>query len=208
MIVGIDASHEVLTAAVSRHRTRNVYPHFRKRGFEVTRFRGQRATRNLVAPAVSDPAVNYVTGVGHGELDRYKGDQDIPLFQVGSYAPAEVSAKIVHFLSCLTALQLGPDFVANGTRAYFGYGDNFAIDTRIPAELHIELQCDAEIDRGFADGLSAAAVYRRVYEYYTVRIAEATRSKKHALAGRLMNNRDALCAPSVHARWGGEEASL
>jgi hypothetical protein len=204
-IVGVDANHDSVTAAVSSHRTTRVYPHFVQQGYEVTRFMGPEAERTLVAAAAAQPDVVYLTGVGHGTFDQFGGHDDVPVFQIGRYAAAEVSAKIVHFIACLTARGLGPDFVTNGTLAYFGYDDNFAFDnkSRVPC-----LDCDSEIDRGFADGLTADDVFHRAYDAFTAQIQLAREHGKLLVAAMLENNRDHLCAPTVDPRFGDLEARI
>lgn len=204
-IIGIDANHDSMTRVVSRHRTKRVYPNFLERGFRVTRFTGKKAARLPVAAAAAQPDVVYLTGVGHGAFDRFEGHDDVPVFEIGKYAVAEVHRKIVHLISCLTANGLGPDFVRNGTLAYFGYDDNFAFDnrSRVPC-----LECDSEIDRGFADGLTAGDVYQRAHDAFTVQIQLARENGKPMVAATLENNRDHLCAPSIHSRFGSKEARI
>jgi hypothetical protein len=127
-----------------------------------------------------------------------------PLFQVGSYAPPEAQQKIVPFLSPDRA-DPGTDFVVNGARAYFGYDVNFTFQWE-SSDLFFE--CDSEIDRAFAEGLSARAVYERAYRRYTERIDALRRAGKTYLAATLELDRDHLCAPSVAARWGDASARL
>jgi len=198
-VVGIDANDDSATGAVARHRKKNVYPYLRARGFTVDLYTGKKAQRALVAAAVSVRGVDYVTGVGHGAFDRYLGYQGLPIFQVGGYAPAEARTKVVHLLSCLTANGLGPDFVANGARAFFGYDTDFNFNTRTRDGC---LECDSEIDRGFADGLTAHEVYQRTIAAFTRAANEARRRAKPHMAARIENNRDHLCAPTVDPRFG------
>lgn len=204
-VIGIDASHDSATRVVSRHRRKNVYPHFVAKGFAVKRFSGKRARRDLVQAAVKDAQVQYITGVGHGLYNSYLGHADAPVFQVGQFSVEECNAKIVHFLSCLTALSLGPSLVSNGSRAFFGYDDYFTFnDKSRDAMLH----CDSEIDRGFADGLTAHEVYQRTIDAFDAAIAEAKRTTKLYRASLLEFNRDHLCAPSVDGRFGAPNARL
>jgi hypothetical protein len=204
-VIGIDSSHEPVTAVITKHRTKNVYPHFRSQGFKVQRFKGARARRDLVSAAASKTDVVYLTGVGHGLYDTYQGDQFLPVFEVGKYGPAEVNAKIVHLLSCLTALGLGPDFVTNGTRAFFGYDENFTFLTENHSPF---LDCDAEIDKAFAEGLTAAGAFRRAYDAFNAAIAAALQTGNAYVAAVLEFNRDHLCAPSTDPRYGQVNARL
>src|SRR5437899_9395138 len=96
-------------------------------------------------------------------------------------------SKIIHLLSCRTALLLGPDLVTHGCRAYFGYDEDF---TFVTAEAAIFFACDSEIDRAFADGLTAAQTYDRVFKLYTSRIAELRAAGKLYSAAILELDRD------------------
>jgi hypothetical protein len=204
-VIGIDANHDSATRVVSRHRRKSVYPHFVAKGFAVKRFTGKRARRDLVKEAVKGAEVQYITGVGHGLYNSYLGHGDAPVFQVGQYDAAECNAKIVHLLSCLTALALGPSMVANGSHAFFGYDEYFTFNDKTRDAM---LDCDSEIDRGFADGLSAHEVYLRAIAAYDAAIAEAKRTSKVYRAGLLEFNRDHLCAPSIDGRYGTQGARL
>ena len=101
----------------------------------------------------------YLTGVGHGFPNSYTGDNLDPIFSKGRFRRAESQGKIVHFLSCMTAAGLGPHFVTKGCKAYFGYSDQF---TYPPILAEVFFECDSEIDRGFANGLTADEVFKRV----------------------------------------------
>jgi len=213
VVVGIDSNYEEVTRTAWEYRNQWVYPYMERQGFRVKRFDGSLARRYVVAPEVSKPNVDYVTGVGHGLADLYTGDQGDPIFRVGQYAREESERKIVHLLSCQTAQLLGPDFVEHGCRAYFGYDKNFTF-TSDNASLFFE--CDSEIDRGFSDGLTAEQVYRRVHALYSKRIAEMNRAGKVYVAGTLEFDRDHLRAPVVidqagnraTAQWGTPNARL
>lgn len=150
--------------------------------------------------------MEYLTGVGHGSYNVYTGDYGDPIFQVGNYHPDEAKGKIVHFLSCQTARDLGPDFVSNAARAYFGYDENF---TFTMPEKDTFFECDSEIDKAFADGLTAAQVYDRVRRLYDQRIADFRAAGKLREAATLEFDRDHLrCPSSGGSRWGDPRAKL
>jgi hypothetical protein len=151
------------------------------------------ARRADVQPQASKTQVRYVTGVGHGTPNSYTGDKYAPIFTVGRYGPAEARGKIVHLLSCWTALQLGPDFVAKGCRAFFGYDEAF---TFVNKHADVFFECDTEIDRAFAEGLTAAQVYRRTMRLFDRRIEELHAQRRHYTAVWLAFNRKHLCGPS------------
>lgn len=158
-----------------------------------------------MAPAVKQAGVEYITGVGHGSYDTFTGDWYDPIFRIGSYSPTEVNPKIVHFLSCETARDLGPDFVKNGCSAYLGYDEDFSYE---PDSSDLFFACDSEIDLAFADGQSARRAYDRAVAAFTSRASAAKAAGKLYTAALFEFNRDHLCAPSTGAPWGDPGARL
>src|SRR5437879_5295863 len=125
MIVAVDSDYEDVTAACFEYRKDNLFPEWERQGIAVTRLNGQGARRNAVAQELGGATTRYLTGSGHVFDDYFTGDQQQPVLKVGEYAAAEVRGRIVHLLSCSTAEQLGPDLVANGCLAFFGYDVEF-----------------------------------------------------------------------------------
>ena len=158
-VLAIDANFEPITLSAYNYRLQNVYLYLENKGFKVQHTKGPMARRSYVAPLARKPNVHYITGLGHGSYDSFTGDFYDPIFAVGNYSQEESNGKIVHFLSCETARTLGPDFTKHGCRAYFGYDENFSFQPDI-ADLFFD--CDAEIDRAIADGLTATNVMQRV----------------------------------------------
>jgi hypothetical protein len=159
-----------------------------------------------VVPEARKPAVDYLTGVGHGSYNLYTGDHGHVVFEIGNYDPEEAKGKIIHFLSCQTARELGPDFVRNGCRAYFGYDENFTFHM---ADKDVFFECDSEIDKAFADGLSTMQVYDRVKKLYDQRIADLRAAGKLYVAATLEFDRDHLrCPSSGGTNWGDPKAKL
>src|SRR5206468_12894044 len=142
---------------------------FKSKGFAVSRFRGSMARRTYVAAEVRKPNVHYISGLGHGSYDSFTGDFYDPVFSVGNYSSEECAGKIVHFLSCETARTLGPDFAGHGCLAYFGYDENFSFQ---PDTADVFFDCDAEIDRGVADGLTVERVIQRVRALFDKHVAD------------------------------------
>jgi hypothetical protein len=205
-VLGIDSNYEPVTRAAYQYREANVYPYIITKGFRVTKLQGPLARRYYVAPEAKKPEVDYITGVGHGAYNIYTGDHGDIIFQVGNYHPDEAKGKIVHLLSCQTARDLGPDFVTNGAKAYFGYDENFTLTM---PEKDTFFECDSEIDRAFADGLTAAQVYDRVRRLYDQRIADLRAAGKLREAATLEFDRDHLrCPSSGGSRWGDARAKL
>jgi hypothetical protein len=208
VVLAIDANFDPVTRAPFEYREANVYPHMEEKGFTVVRRQGQRARRNDVAPQARKPNVVYITGVGHGFPNSYTGDNLDPIFSRSQLALKECRDKIVHFLSCETATGLGPAFVDKGCRAYFGYSDNF---TYPPVLAQVFFECDSEIDRGFADGLTADEVYQRVvarFQQHIDRLKSTGDSGDMHNAAILEVDLRLLRAPSVSDEYGDKNARL
>jgi hypothetical protein len=107
------------------------------------------ANPQAAAQGADDLTVVYVTGVSHGTSDSFTGDQDVPIFQTGSYGAGTFRGRIVHFLACNTALGLGRDIVsAGGAKAFFGYSGLFTWPDDTSGQYSgLFFDCDAEIDR-------------------------------------------------------------
>ncbi len=208
IILAIDANFDPVTNAPFEYREANVYPHMEEKGFKIVRRQGALARRADVAPQARKPNVIYMTGVGHGFRNSYTGDNQDPIFSKGHYGLEECKGKIVHFLSCETAAGLGPNFVDNGCRAYFGYSDNF---TYPPILAEIFFECDSEIDLGFADGLNADEVYQRAlarFQHHIDQLKSTGDSGDLHNASILEVDLRLLRAPSVSEEYGDKTARL
>lgn len=207
-ILGIDSNFEPATLAAYQYREKHVYPYIAAKGYAIDKCQGPMAKRIYVAPKAQQPGVVYLTGVGHGSYTTYTGHYYDPIFQVGNYSAAEARGKIAHFLSCETARDLGPDFVKNGCLAYFGYDEDFVFTT---AEQDVFFECDSEIDRAFADGLTAAQVYDRVKALFVQRAADLRAQGKQTAAATLESDLDILrcpTSPPAPNAWGDPRAKL
>ncbi len=205
VILAIDAAFEIITQAGFNYRQENVYPYLQKKGFAIKRSQESLARRVYVAPEARNPQVIYMTGVGHGGYDSYTGDFYDTIFSVGNYSNEESQGKIVHFISCETARDLGPDFVSHGCRAYFGYDENFTFQLDA-ADIFFE--CDSEIDRAFADGLNAQQVHERVTALFNKHIDALRKEGSDYKAATLEFDRDHLRGPVSGPQWGDPTASL
>ena len=215
-VLAIDSCEDEVTQIVSDYRNQYVYPYLESRGFRLVYCQEQEALRENVESAAHQNDIAYITGSAHGSNTACFGYDSSPIFEVEDYQPEEVDGKVVHLLSCQTAAELGPDFVTNGCRAYFGYNGNFTFD---PYDPYIFLACDAEIDRAFADGLTAEEVHDHVVTFYEERISELEQrifelddavaiAVAIEAASTLEANLEYLCTPSVDSRWGGGEARI
>jgi hypothetical protein len=194
-----------VTALVCDYREKHVYPVIERSGFGIIRRQGALARRHYVAPEARKQSVMFMTGVGHGFEDTYTGDYSDTVFKIGEYDREEVTSKIVHFLSCQTARRLGPDFVRNGARAYFGYDENFTYFEEHAASF---LECDAEIDIALAGGNTARQAANRARAKYDDNIAKFIAAGKLYVAATLQYNRDHLRSPLSDPAWGDPNAKL
>ena len=208
-VLAIDSNHEPITKPVYDYREAVVYPYMTSRGLVITKLQGSLARRHYVVEEATKPDVQYLTGVGHGLFDTYTGDYGEILFQIGHYDAAEVEGKIIHLISCQAGRDLGPDFVKNGCQAFFGYDENFSY---LADKQELFFECDSEIDKGFADGLTAEEVFVRVKQRYDDKIEELeTNGSQKSLytASFLETNRDHLrCPSSGGKKWGDTSARL
>lgn len=168
-IVAIDSYGGNDIRPISSYFETNVYPYLQSKGFTLSPFFGPVARLPYVGPAAADPSVTLLVGVGHGTYTSFLGFSEEAVFSIGSYAPDQVAGKIVHFLSCETARQLGPAFVADGCLAYVGYDENFTFDQD---SGEIFFACDAQFVLGLADGLTVDAAVNRAKAAYSQAIAD------------------------------------
>jgi hypothetical protein len=206
--LAIDSSDANDTAEMSTYFEGNVYPYLQSKGFTLSPFFGALARPEYVAPAVVDPGVTLLMGVGHGTYSSFQGFQEEAVFSVGGYTADQVQGKIIHFLSCETAKELGPDFVANGCLAYIGYDENFTFDS---VNGDTFFNCDAEILRGLADGLTVGDAVIRAKNLFAQTIsnlmAQGTADAADA-AQRLQYNLLHLRSPLDGPQWGRTDVTL
>lgn len=206
IILALDANTDEVTQRSFKYRRDNVYDtHFA--GHNVTQFVAvPPPIRKLVMQEAKKPGLQFITGAGHGnDSVAYTGNSGEVLYQVDEYEAEEVSGKIVHLLSCGIGTELGQDMVNKGCRAFFGYSENFSLKDEA---ADVFLECDAAIDIGFIEGLTAKEVYERVVALFNQKIELLRQNQQFYAAIWLRFNRDSLCAPSVDSRWGDENASL
>lgn len=153
-----------VTTPLANYRIANVHPVFTARGFNVISLEGVHDVRAEFVPQAEKVLTVYASGVGHGNYSLYTGEGFNHILEVGQYAAAEVNGKAIHFLSCETARDLGPDTVANGAKCYAGYSENFNLvwdDGTTPAVNEFELfaKSDSTFDIMMANGAMAEQAY-------------------------------------------------
>jgi hypothetical protein len=199
-VVAIDPNYEDLTIAAYNYRSEYIYSYFNTSQLSLDPLISAQADAGPVSVATLRPDVAYITGVGHGTYDCFSGYYNHPIFSVVDLNPSEVAGKMVHLLSCSTANGLGPDLVAAGCRAFFGYCAPFTFD---PANAALFFECDAQIDIGLASGLNAGQVAAKVRAFFQKAIED-----NPSAAGYLQMNLDSFRSPLDGPRWGQANASL
>jgi hypothetical protein len=204
-ILGIESDWDPATHAGSEYRNTLVYPYFNGKNYPAVRLHGHDATRVNVVQKLKDPAIKYITGVGHGNADVFTGDNGSIVFKVGQYDKSEVRGKIVHFLSCVTAKKLGPDFVKNGCKAYFGYEEPFAFNDHYK---EVFFRCDAEIDLAIADKLPALEVHARAEKMFKQAVNLLNDEGQFYIAAMLQTDLNILRSPVYGTSWGDPDAKI
>ncbi|MCX6844334.1 MAG: hypothetical protein NTX53_18900 [candidate division WOR-3 bacterium] len=148
-----------ITKDFAAYRIAKVHPAFASRGFTVIPLTGVNDDRAHFVPQALSSLTVYLGGIGHGNATTYTGHSNSPILQVGHYAAAEVAGKAIHFLSCQTAIALGPDTVAKGALCYAGYNANFTFVGDTPGtpvnEKELFMIADSRFDIWMACGLTA-----------------------------------------------------
>lgn len=164
-----------ITKSFANYRIANVHPVFLNKGFNVIVNQGTNDTRaNFVAKA-KKPLTVFLGGIGHGNYNRYTGHGGENILKVGEYEASEVKDKVIHFLSCRTAAELGPDAIANGAKCYAGYDESFTFvwdDPNTPVnEVDLFKICDSTFDIHMANGATAQQAYDATISAFNAAIA-------------------------------------
>ncbi len=202
-ILGIDSNYEPVTRLACEYRNLQVYPNLP----QVQKLQGNMARRNFVVSVLTSNPIKFITGVGHGSAIAYTGDQGTSVFEIGQYQPNEVSSRIVHFLSCQTAAQLGPDMVSHGAIAFVGYDVNFVFNLSC-ADLFFE--ADSEVDLALATGATVRVAVGRAKARFDTNITlleneDVIDTESIAL---LEQDRDHLMSPLDHSMFGDPNATI
>jgi hypothetical protein len=165
-----------VTTPIANWRIANVHPEFGSRGFTVVSLTGTDDVRSNFVSHAKNRLTTYIGGVGHGNYDIYTGHWGDPILKIGDYDSAEVKDKALHFLSCRTGRDLGPDAVANGAKAYVGYDENFTFvwdDSTTPVnEFLLFIQSDATFDLQMVAGAPAGQAFNATQQAFNAAIAQ------------------------------------
>lgn len=182
-----------VTTPIAKWRIENVHPKFKARGFNVVALTGTNDTRTYFVPEAKNGLTTYISGVGHGNYNLYTGHWHNHILEIGHYDSAEVKNKSIHFLSCRTAKDLGPDTVAKGAKAYAGYDENFHFvwdDQSTPVnEFLLFVKADATFDLQMAAGATAGQAFAATKQAFDAAIAQVPGT---AAASWLTYDRDHL----------------
>lgn len=189
-----------VTSPFAAYRIANVHPVFSTAGFSVVVQSGADDDRTHFIPNATNNLTTYISGIGHGNYTTYTGHMGNHILEVGHYDPTEVNRKSIHFLSCETAGQLGPDTVDKGARSYMGYSENFWLqwdDPKTPAvdEFRLFAQCDSTYDIFMAHGATPKQAYDATIAMFNWAITQVPGT---VAAGYLTYDRD-------HCRLIGDE---
>lgn len=97
----------------------HVVEYAQNRGWDVTDLQAEQAVKEPVFNMLEQEDPEYAYLFGHGTNVMYTGDTEQEIFSVGN--TQNLSQRTTYFLSCLTAVSMGPDIIANGGKAYAGY---------------------------------------------------------------------------------------
>jgi len=183
-----------VTTPIAKWRIKNVHPRFAARGFTVVALTGTNDTRTYFIPEAKNGLTTYISGVGHGNYNLYTGHWHNRILEACKYDSAEVRGKVIHFLSCRTAKELGPDTVAKGARAYAGYDENFHFvwddpSTTFINEFLLFVRADATFDLQMAAGATAGQAFIATRQAFDAAIAQVPGT---AAASWLTYDRDHL----------------
>jgi len=197
--IAIDPNYEDLTIAAFQYRRDNVYQYLNSDKLSLNPLISSQADEAPVTAAALKGGVTYITGAGHGDYDTFNGYFNHPVFSVADLNPAVVAQKVVHLLSCETANGLGPDMIAAGCRAFFGYCVPFTYDPKYSA---LFFACDAQIDIGLAAGNAAGQVASDVKQFFQKTIANNPNA-----ASYLQMNLGQLSQSRKRGKVGGRECN-
>jgi len=183
-----------VTTPIAQWRIANVHPKFSDRGFTVVALTGTDDVRVNFVPAAKNGLTTYIGGVGHGNYNLYTGHWHNHILEIGHYDSAEVKSKAMHFLSCRTGRDLGPDTVANGAKAYSGYDENFTFVWDDPStpfinEFLLFVRADATFDLQMAAGATAGQAFAATKQAFDAAISQVPNT---AAATWLTYDRDHL----------------
>jgi hypothetical protein len=171
-VLAIDSEHDIVAQYGRAFRRCLVFDSFH-RDFPQHTLTEQN-TRNGVDNALAAQDIDLVTGSGHGDASMFSGANGEEIFGTfDDLSLASLSGKIVHLLSCSTALSFGRAAVAAGARAFWGYIDEFRFFCTDPPPLSLQdddlasafIGMDIIVLCGLLRGHAASKIKEDVEEY-------------------------------------------
>ena len=166
-----------VTRPFAAYRAKNVHPAFKSRGYSLKVLEGTDDVKTNFEPLAKHPLTVYLSGVGHGNYNVYTGHWGDYLLEASQYSSSVVRNKAIHFLSCRTARDLGPDTIKKGAKCYAGYMENFILqwdDGSTPAVNEFELfaRSDSTFDIMMANGATAQTAYSATIQAFNAARAQ------------------------------------
>lgn len=166
-----------VTTPFANYRIANVHALFQSKGFTVVSLTGTNDVRASFTPHAKSKLTVYIGGVGHGSYSYYMGHGGNRILEACQYDSAEVNDKAIHFLSCQTAAQLGPDTINKGARCYAGYNENFILQWDSPStpavnEFQLFAKSDSTFDLVMATCGTAQQAYDATIQAFNASIAQ------------------------------------
>jgi len=201
-VVFCENTTDAVTTPAANYRIANVHPVFRNRGFEVVVLRDAGDIRTNFIIEAKKSNVVYLGGIGHGSYNLYTGHFFNHILEVGTYDNSEVSGKVIHYLSCETGRDLGPNTITKGAKAYAGYTENFVFDW---GNANLYWPCDSQFDISMANGKSVEQAVADTYAKFDVAINSVPGTNTAAL---LLNDKNLLRTPVSGNAWGSRTAQI
>jgi hypothetical protein len=196
-VLGVEANGgDQATMEACKWRVANVYSMYEAKGFKVVLI--DKSSKSKVDAALNvaldRKQVTHLTGCGHGNTNVYTGYNQATVFISSDTTLLKKLAGVhVHLLSCLTAQKLGPDMIKQGAASYAGYHPSFYFTWKSTARF---FDADAEMDRVFADGLTASQGYQRTINKFN-EILKILETEEPDAVQYIVIDRDGLrCMPA------------
>ena len=204
--VCIDSNADIVAEAVAKWRDAHTYPLLLANGFSLRRLDGSMSNRDYLEQELRESDVTYLSGSGHGLDDEFQGSDNLPALKVGKYTKPEIVGRIVHLLSCRTALLLGRDLVKNGCIAFFGYDMPFSFYFEFIDKF---MSPNRLIDEMISQGYNAQAVHVAVVAEYERVINDLKMSRASVIViADMQTNLNHFCSPSKDKKWGNPMACI
>lgn len=205
--------------------------------YECRELRGSDANPDKINAAIAEIDPALFTGLGHGNECVFTVECQTLYMSVksGSHSKCtrdinldKMRGRVVHLVSCVTAVELGPALIANGARAYIGYRDSFWFFTGTTPcggrDVQSVFLAEFQVEASLMAGLSVGQAYRdsqarndQEVEYWTTgegrnhqyaaELARILRINKGIQT--LLGDADAtVCTPTLSLSFGLTELAL